>query len=68
MIQEKIKSESMADHELLRREDPEGAGKPVADSSEVKALTGVFGNSTQQDKFSSLAQTARPGRFKDVLK
>jgi|TARA_B110000116_G_C16800073_1_gene569672 NADH-quinone oxidoreductase subunit B len=68
MIQEKIKNESLVDHERLRREDPEGAGRPEADSLEVKALTGAFGNSTQQEKFSSLAQTARPGRFKDVLK
>ncbi|MBH16473.1 MAG: NADH-quinone oxidoreductase subunit B [Gemmatimonadetes bacterium] len=67
MIQEKIRNESLADHDNLRREDPEDAGKPKADAEEVRALTGAFGNSTQQDKLSTLAQTARPGRFKDEL-
>jgi|TARA_B100000676_G_C17515630_1_gene550148 NADH-quinone oxidoreductase subunit B len=67
MIQEKIKHESLADHENLRKEDPAGAGKPEADLEEIKALTGAFGNSTQQEKLSSLAQTSRPGRFKDIL-
>jgi NADH-quinone oxidoreductase subunit B len=66
MIQEKIRNEALADGSL-RKEDPEGAGKPEANSLEVRALTGVFGNSTQQEKVSSLAQTARPGRFKDLL-
>ena len=53
--------------ENLRKEDPAGAGKPEADLEEIKALTGAFGNSTQQEKLSSLAQTSRPGRFKDIL-
>ena len=54
------------------------SGEPKADATEtsearfftleeIKALTGAFGNSTQQEKLSSLAQTSRPGRFRDIL-
>jgi len=67
MIQEKIRGETFADHALLRAEDPELAGRPVADADEVAALSGAFGNSTQQDQLTALAQTERPIRSEDLL-
>ena len=67
MIQEKIRGETFADHSLLRAEDPELAGRPIADADEVAALSGAFGNSTQQDRLTALAQTERPIRSEDLL-
>ena len=67
MIQEKIRGESLAEHYSLRAEDPSLVGRPHADAEEVEALAGQFGNSTQQDQLSSLAQTKRPERSEDLL-
>lgn len=50
MIQEKIRGESLSNHSELRREAPEEAGHPRASAEEVRALSGPFGNSTQQDQ------------------
>jgi len=67
MIQEKIRHESLSEHYKLRAEDPSSVGRPHADAEEVEALAGPFGNSTQQDQLSSLAQTTRPDRSEDLL-
>ena len=42
-------------------------GRPKASAEEVEALAGPFGNSTQQEQLSSLAQTTRPERSEDLL-
>jgi NADH-quinone oxidoreductase subunit B len=52
MIQEKIKGETLAEHEALRAEDPLAAGRPRAAAEEVEALSGPFGNSTRQNRVS----------------
>ena len=49
MIQEKVRSESLAHHAEHRHEDPESAGRPQAGDAEVLALSGPFGNSTRQE-------------------
>ena len=67
MIQEKIRGESLAHHYDLRAEDPSRVGRPRASAEEVAALSGPFGNSTQQDRLSALAQTVRPARPVDDL-
>ena len=67
MIQEKIRRESLSEHYELRAEDPSLVGIPRAGADEIAALSGPFGNSTQQDELSSLAQTSRPKRSKDLL-
>jgi NADH-quinone oxidoreductase subunit B len=67
MIQEKIRSETLAEHAELRAETPEMVGRPAANSDEVEALSGPFGNSTQQDRLGALAQTQRPSRSEDLL-
>lgn len=50
MIQEKIRQESLTKHFELRAEDPARAARPRASDTEVGALTGPFGNSTQQNQ------------------
>ena len=65
MIQEKIRGESLSEHYGLRAEDPSLVGRPHAGTEEVEALAGPFGNSTQQERLSSLAQTTRPERSED---
>ena len=67
MIQEKIRHESLSEHYGLRAEDPSLVGRPRADAEEVEALAGPFGNSTQQEQLTSLAQTTRPERSEDLL-
>ena len=67
MIQEKIRHESLSEHYRLRAEDPSLVGRPRADAEEVEALAGPFGNSTQQEQLTSLAQTTRPERSEDLL-
>ncbi len=67
MIQEKIRGESLADHEALRAEDPTLVGRPQASSEDVTALSGPFGNSTQQNRVSGLVATDRLDRPKDRL-
>ncbi|MEX0855949.1 MAG: hypothetical protein WD056_00115, partial [Gemmatimonadota bacterium] len=49
MIQEKIRGESLGRHSEHRREDPDRAGVPNATEAEIQALSGPFGNSTQQN-------------------
>ena len=67
MIQEKIRHESLSEHYSLRAENPSLVGRPHAGDEEVEALSGPFGNSTQQDHLSSPAQTTRPERSEDLL-
>ncbi len=67
MIQEKIRGESLSEHYSLRAEDPSVVGRPQVGADEVEALAGPFGNSTQQEELSSLAQTTRPVRSEDLL-
>jgi NADH-quinone oxidoreductase subunit B len=67
MIQEKIRGESLSEHYSLRAEDPSLGGRPRAGTEEIEALAGPFGNSTQQERLSSLAQTTRPERSEDLL-
>jgi NADH-quinone oxidoreductase subunit B len=67
MIQEKIRGESLARHVELRAEDPALVGAPRATAEEVAALSGPFGNSTQQEESggilpSELPTATRPGR------
>jgi NADH-quinone oxidoreductase subunit B len=67
MIQEKIRQESLADHQALRAEDPLQAGAPEANAGEVAGLTGPFGNSTRQNRVSGLVRTDRTDRPGDRL-
>ena len=62
MIQEKIREETLAEHKILRAEDPLQAGRPEADADEVAGTTGPFGNSTKQNRVSGLVRTDRPDR------
>ncbi len=64
MIQEKIRGETLAEHETLRHEDPDAVGRPKADAQQVEALSGPFGNSTLQNRPSGLVPgipQERPG-------
>ena len=64
MVQEKVRQESLAQHSVLRAEDPARVGKPRADDEEVASLTGPFGNSTKQNRVSGLDHNdaiSRPG-------
>ena len=67
MIQEKIREESLAEHKILRAEDPLQAGTPEASATEVAGLTGPFGNSTKQNRVSGLVRTDRSDRPGDRL-
>ena len=67
MIQEKIRGETLAEHHNLRAEDPDRVGLPEVSAEEVAALSGPFGNSTQQERLAGLAQTKRPDRSEDLL-
>jgi NADH-quinone oxidoreductase subunit B len=66
MIQEKIRQESLTKHFEHRAEDPSLVALPRASESEVVGLTGVFGNSTQQEQLSSGAVIA-PAVLDDPL-
>ena len=64
MIQEKIRQESLNQHDVLRAEDPLTVAKPEASAEEIASLSGPFGNSTKQNRVSGLVQTdaiSRPG-------
>ena len=50
MIQEKVRQESLAQHKILRHEDPALVAQPHASETEIVGLTGAFGNSTRQDQ------------------
>ena len=67
MVQEKIRGESLANHQDLRAEDPLAAGRPQADDEEVADLSGPFGNSTHQNRVSGLVETAAVARPDDRL-
>ena len=64
MIQEKIREESLAQHETLRAEDPLRVAQPEASADEIVGLTGPFGNSTRQEKISAGVRV-RPERGPD---
>ncbi len=65
MIQEKIREESVTEHFELRAEDPESVARPRASESEIRALTGPFGNSTRQNKLSGHVDTEATDRPRD---
>ena len=67
MIQEKIRGESLTDHDALRAEDPLAAGRPRAGDQEVADLTGPFGNSTHQNRVSGLVDSHAVSRSEDRL-
>jgi len=67
MIQEKIRQESLAQHAILRAEDPTRVAKPRADDDEVVALTGPFGNSTKQNRVSGLFRSDAVSRPDDRI-
>ena len=67
MIQEKIREETLADHERNRAEDPLATGLARATDEEVRGRTGPFGNSTRQNRVSGLVQTDRIHRPADRL-
>jgi len=64
MVQEKIRQETLAEHGILRAEDPTTVAQARADDIEIAALSGPFGNSTKQNRVSGLVKTdaiSRPG-------
>ena len=64
MVQEKIRQEPLAEHGILRAEDPTTVAQARADDLEIAALSGPFGNSTKQNRVSGLVRTdaiSRPG-------
>jgi NADH-quinone oxidoreductase subunit B len=64
MIQEKIRGESLRNHAAHRSENPDEVGAPRASEREILALSGPFGNSTQQNRPSGLVDgsaVSRPG-------
>lgn len=68
MIQEKIREESLSKHFEHRAEDPALVAQPRASDTEVVALTGAFGNSTQQDQLSTgVAAKSDPTATDDLL-
>jgi len=67
MIQEKIKQESLSQHEILRAEDPAAVAKPQADDDEITSVSGPFGNSTQQNKVGGLLRTDAISRPDDRI-
>lgn len=60
MIQEKIRGESLSRHGELRAEDPLLVGAPRASAEEVAALSGPFGNSTQQEEAGGILPSELP--------
>jgi len=67
MVQEKVRQETLAEHDELRAEDPLRAGLPSADEEEIAGLTGPFGNSTRQNRVSGLVQSDKTDRPEDRL-
>ncbi len=67
MIQEKVRGESLARSDELRREDPEEAGIARASAEEVAALSGPFGNSTRQNRVGGLVHTDAAERPEDRM-
>ncbi len=67
MLQEKIHQETLEKHKILRAEDPAAVAKPRADAEEIAAISGPFGNSTQQNRVGGLARTDVISRPNDRL-
>jgi NADH-quinone oxidoreductase subunit B len=67
MLQEKIRQESLSEHQVLRAEDPTAVARPRANDEEVSALSGPFGNSTKQNRVSGLVQSDAVDRPDDRL-
>ncbi|HSW30016.1 MAG TPA: NADH-quinone oxidoreductase subunit B [Longimicrobiales bacterium] len=65
MIQEKVRQESLAQHYELRAEDPSRVASPRASEAEVVALSGPFGNSTQQNQLVGGAEVKAAPRSDD---
>jgi NADH-quinone oxidoreductase subunit B len=68
LLQEKIKGESVTGRELhryLRAEDPAAVGLPALPPDTIDAITGPFGNSTNQNKVSGLVSHAALARPRD---
>ncbi|MBI4545278.1 MAG: NADH-quinone oxidoreductase subunit NuoB [Gemmatimonadetes bacterium] len=68
MLQEKIKGESVLQRELhrqLRAEDAAAVGEPNMPASVIDAITGPFGNSTQQNRASGLVSTGALAQPRD---
>jgi NADH-quinone oxidoreductase subunit B len=57
MVQEKVRQESLAEHQRLRAEDPLQVARPRATQEEIEGLTGPFGNSTRQERLSGAGVT-----------
>jgi NADH-quinone oxidoreductase subunit B len=67
MIQEKIKQETLGQHQILRAEDPATVAMPRAEEEEIVALSGPFGNSTKQNRVGGVAKTDVISRPDDRL-
>jgi NADH-quinone oxidoreductase subunit B len=57
MVQEKVRQETLAEHQRLRAEDPLQVARPRATQEEIEGLTGPFGNSTRQERLSGAGAT-----------
>ncbi len=67
MLQEKVRQESLSQHQILRAEDPLAVARPRADEEEVLALSGPFGNSTKQNRVSGLVVSDAVDRPEDRI-
>jgi NADH-quinone oxidoreductase subunit B len=67
MIQEKIRSESLTRHTLLRAEDPMLVAQPKASDDEIVGLTGPFGNSTKQEQSGGVVEAPAAESPTDTL-
>jgi NADH-quinone oxidoreductase subunit B len=67
MIQEKIRQESLSRHFELRAEDPARVASPRASDAEVVALSGPFGNSTQQNQLVGGVEVKATPRSDDLI-
>ncbi|MGD8729260.1 MAG: NADH-quinone oxidoreductase subunit B [Gemmatimonadota bacterium] len=66
MVQEKVRQETLSEHQKLRAEDPLEVGRPKATQDEIEGLTGPFGNSTRQEKLSKAGATTPEGPMGDA--
>ncbi|NJD19778.1 MAG: NADH-quinone oxidoreductase subunit B [Gemmatimonadetes bacterium] len=67
MIQEKVRQESLSRHFELRAEDPARVASPRASEEEVVALSGPFGNSTQQNQLVGGVEVRATPRTDDLI-
>ncbi len=65
MIQEKIRGETLAEHAENRFEDPTAVARPIVDAEGVAALSGPFGNSTNQNRTSGFVPAVPSERPRD---